>query len=164
MGSTTTKSPISSSTTTTTTTETPASSRGCTCGIPNPPKRIIGGQEVEPYRYPWHVGLYSESEDYDYFCGGTIINTLYVLIAAHCVYPTYPGDLVVGVGDHNQTETLWYENPGSDLTELAKVKKVWVHGGYDDDTLDNDIGVIKLKQSLEFTDGFGIRPICLPDD
>lgn len=45
--------------------------------------RIVGGREVEGFRYPWFAALqmsYSDST----VCGGALVSPSYVVTAAHC--------------------------------------------------------------------------------
>lgn len=51
------------------------------CGQSNKMTRIIGGWVTEVNEHPWMVAL---SLNGHIFCGGTLINDLYVLTAAHC--------------------------------------------------------------------------------
>lgn len=44
--------------------------------------RIVGGWSTEINEYPWMVALTLNGH---IFCGGTLINDLYVLTAAHCI-------------------------------------------------------------------------------
>jgi len=44
--------------------------------------RIVGGDDVEPGRYPWVVSIVDEQNIQ--FCGGSLITSEWVLSAAHC--------------------------------------------------------------------------------
>ena len=52
----------------------------CECGIKNPDIRIVGGEETGPHEYPWQVALVYAYSNYQ-FCGGTIINERFVMVA-----------------------------------------------------------------------------------
>ena len=60
----------------------------CKCGIPTNytyANRIIGGEIADDLEYPfWAYFITPDSK----ICGGSQINNLYVLTAAHCIY--YP--------------------------------------------------------------------------
>ena len=57
----------------------------CVCGRVNRDKtRIVGGQETEVGEYPWMVALIT-SVTSKQFCGGVLVNNLWVLTAAHCL-------------------------------------------------------------------------------
>jgi len=61
---------------------------GDTCGIPavepNTDMRVVGGTEAEPHSWPWMVSLQYEG---NHFCGGSLINSQWVVSAAHCAGP-----------------------------------------------------------------------------
>ena len=44
--------------------------------------RLIGGQNAIPHEFPWMVSI---SRKGGHFCGGTILNSRFVLTAAHCL-------------------------------------------------------------------------------
>ncbi|XP_028920201.1 kallikrein-1 [Ornithorhynchus anatinus] len=48
--------------------------------------RILGGQECPPNSHPWQVALYYFS---DFVCGGVLIDSNWVLTAAHCQVQHY---------------------------------------------------------------------------
>lgn len=52
------------------------------CGVPNQEIRIVGGRPTGVNRYPWVAKLVYEGH---FHCGGSLINSDYVLTAAHCV-------------------------------------------------------------------------------
>ena len=49
---------------------------------PPPVAFIIGGQDAQKGQFPWQVSIWEGGE---HLCGGTLINDLFVLTAAHCV-------------------------------------------------------------------------------
>nr|CAH7743416.1 unnamed protein product [Callosobruchus chinensis] len=55
-------------------------------GRPNERLEIIGGKNVTIEEYPYQVSIQSNDE---HVCGGSIINTKYILTAAHCVYTSF---------------------------------------------------------------------------
>ncbi|ROT72258.1 CUB-serine protease [Penaeus vannamei] len=59
-------------------------------------------------------------------------------------------------GDHNLYIT-------SDAAAMASnIAEIKVHPGYDSNTLDNDIALLKLADPIEFPDDNRIAPVCLP--
>lgn len=48
--------------------------------------RIVGGNESEEGAWPWQVSLqvYNHGAGFVHLCGGTLLNNLTVLSAAHC--------------------------------------------------------------------------------
>ena len=60
------------------------------CGLANNEEsisgRIIGGTETSSNEFPWQVYLFKETNSgARYVCGGSIIDSQWVLTAAHCV-------------------------------------------------------------------------------
>ncbi|XP_063849559.1 proclotting enzyme-like [Scylla paramamosain] len=153
--------PSTMTTTTTAETTTTASSTGsCECGIANP-SRIVGGVEVSPAnKYPWHAGI-KKKDDEKYRCGGSIITNKHIMTAAHCVKDVPAKELVVGVADHNMQSTN-DDEPG--VTRLVGVQDITVHPDYNPRTLDSDIALITLSETLDLTQHKELRPVCLPAD
>ncbi|KAJ8984891.1 hypothetical protein NQ317_002731 [Molorchus minor] len=114
-------------------------------------KKIIGGTEYDPHKYPWLAALvYNES----FFCGGSIITELYVISAAHCLTNRYDQDLLkVSVGEHNRCKS-------NTKTTLFSVNKIIRHKRFDRETYFADIMLLKLSMSISFNRY--VQPICLP--
>lgn len=47
--------------------------------------RIIGGQEAYAGQFPWAAAIYITTNNGNYFCGGALLSSLYVLTAGQCV-------------------------------------------------------------------------------
>lgn len=55
----------------------------------NPTGEIVGGKIIDPDEYSWLASLqYGNNGSYG-VCGGSVINSWYVLTAAHCVSGEY---------------------------------------------------------------------------
>lgn len=57
------------------------------CGVKNgnqdqDQERIVGGQNAQPNEYPWIAVLFNNGRQ---FCGGSLIDNIHILTAAHCV-------------------------------------------------------------------------------
>ncbi|KAK4292594.1 hypothetical protein Pmani_034654 [Petrolisthes manimaculis] len=136
----------------------------CVCGLANA-DRIVGGEEVMPaHKYPWIVGLRFEGGS-AHECSGSIINNMYVVTAAHCLYQQtepfelqQPSDVMVFIADHDQYSST-DDIPG--VTMILDVMEITVHPSYDFFGVDNDIALLKLSESLSF-DNKAVRPVCLP--
>uniref|UniRef100_A0A7N8XII8 Transmembrane protease serine 11D-like n=1 Tax=Mastacembelus armatus TaxID=205130 RepID=A0A7N8XII8_9TELE len=111
--------------------------------------RIVGGRDAPEGAWPWQVSIQIQSRHH---CGGTILNSLWVLTASHCFYK-YLSDFHVVAG-HNVLSA-----PG-DHTQIRSISEVKMHKGYDDVTSDNDVTLVRLSSPFNFTDH--VQPICTP--
>jgi len=63
--------------------------KGCNkCGVKKTPK-IVGGQEAEVNEYPWMAFILLPTTFYG-FCGGSVINSKWLVTARHCVVTNHP--------------------------------------------------------------------------
>ncbi|XP_070504277.1 proclotting enzyme-like [Chironomus tepperi] len=127
------------------------------CGAKNgnmDQNRIVGGQNADPLEWPWIAVLFNGDRQ---FCGGSLIDDIHILSAAHCIAHFSSWDvarLTVRLGDYNiriSTEVKHIER---------KVKRIVRHKGFDSRTLYNDIAILTLDRKVPFSRG--IRPVCLP--
>ena len=118
------------------------------CGLGGSDDRIIGGSYVPAGLYPW-VSSLQLGWSYHY-CGGALISADYVLTAAHCV--AWGREVL-------QTRVRL---GGDRYGVMRRVHKIKIHAGYDDQTNDNDIALIKLRKPVRL--GEGVRTICLPQE
>ncbi|CAH1393694.1 unnamed protein product [Nezara viridula] len=127
------------------------------CGAKNgyqDQERIVGGQNADLNEWPWIAALFNSGRQ---FCGGSLIDNIHILTAAHCVAHMSAWDvarLTVRLGDYNiksNSETKHIEK---------RVKRVVRHRGFDARTLYNDIAILTLDSPVTFSQN--IRAICLP--
>ncbi|KAK2583259.1 hypothetical protein KPH14_009272 [Odynerus spinipes] len=130
----------------------PEKCSSCVCGLTNTQKRIVGGVETKVNQYPWMALLKYKKR---FYCGGSIINSRYVLTAAHCVDRFDPTLMSVVLLEHDRNAMN-----ESEIQEY-KVDQVIKHSGYSTLNYNNDIALIKLKGVVKFDDA--IRPVCLPE-
>ncbi|CAL1686768.1 unnamed protein product [Lasius platythorax] len=124
----------------------------CTCGLTNKHNRIVGGVETLVNQYPWMVLLMYRGQ---FYCGGTVINSRYVLTAAHCIDRFDASKLTVRILEHDWNST------SESKTQDFQVEKTIKHSGYSTTNYNNDIALIKLKGSIKFQGP--MRPVCLPE-
>jgi len=124
---------------------------------------IVGGTPIAITSAPWQVLLVDFDLDYwpgqigqDYFpfCGGSIINQLWVVTAAHCVDD--PGSwqylrIAAGVTTKN----------GIASNTLIDVDNVLVHDQWNPGTSENDVALLELATPLDLS-GSSRRAIDLP--
>ena len=110
--------------------------------------RIINGDNVIPNSWPWMASVrYYVFDEYlsQHFCGGTLINSEYILTAAHCV-SAFDNKYAVVLGD-NKTYQVSVKVYNKDYSQ-------------DNPQLGNDIGLLKLNTPVQFSEY--ISPICVP--
>ncbi|XP_075071863.1 trypsin-like isoform X2 [Mixophyes fleayi] len=105
------------------------------------PLGIICNKNSVPFQASLNSGYH--------FCGGSLINDLWVVSAAHC----YKTSVQVRLGEHNIAT--------SDGTEqFINSAKVIRHASYNSRTLDNDIWLIKLASAAVLN--AYVQPVSLP--
>jgi len=132
----------------------------CQCGKPT--GRIVGGDPAKINDIPWTValvrngffGLFPSKKPY---CGGTLVNSLYVLTASHCVDGMLASGIKVWINDEDYLIT-----EGSKRQEYF-VDEIIMHDQYDRRTVNNDIALLKLKTPVPIgSPNTTIVPACLP--
>ncbi|KAL1272662.1 hypothetical protein QQF64_028524 [Cirrhinus molitorella] len=121
------------------------------CGQAPLNTRIVGGVNAFDGSWPWQVSLHS-SDFGGHFCGGSLINSEWVLTAAHCLPSVTASSLLVYLGKRTQQGVNTYEIS-------RNVISIIVHPSYDPVTSDNDIALLRLSSAVTFNDY--IRPVCL---
>jgi secreted trypsin-like serine protease len=119
-----------------------------------PSGRIVGGQDAQPYEFPWQVSIRRRVTD-RHFCGGLIINSQWVLTASHCVDGQVAGLLSVVAGEWDSTDTA------STVRQTLDVTQIIMHDGYNANTLENDIALIQVTGSFQLSQD--VFPVCAPD-
>ncbi|XP_072223932.1 transmembrane protease serine 11D [Leuresthes tenuis] len=115
--------------------------------------RIMGGHEAPEGAWPWQVSIQILSRHH---CGGTILNSLWVLTATHCFYKYQwiSKNYFRVVAGSRQLST-----PEAHA-QFRSISKIKMHEDYDEATSDNDVTLVLLSSPLYFTDH--IQPICTP--
>ncbi|XP_055543530.1 CLIP domain-containing serine protease B4-like [Wyeomyia smithii] len=132
--------------------------------------RISNGQANELNEFPWMALIkYRKSEgEFGFHCGGSLINSRYIVTAAHCT-KLIPNDWqVVGVrlGEYDLSNDGQDCNEGvcADVPVDVSIDKIIVHKDYDKRVKAqyNDIALIRFDRDVLFSNY--IQPICLPVD
>jgi trypsin len=124
--------------------------------MPLPPLRrgmIVGGQEARPFEFPWQVSMRTKQNAH--YCGGSIINQLWIVTASHCVDGDTPNQVLIVVGDHKR------DDASNTFRQSINVVQIHMHPNYDSRNLYNDVAVVKLATPITFNEN--VQPVCAPD-
>uniref|UniRef100_A0A8C3QKH2 HGF activator n=1 Tax=Cyanoderma ruficeps TaxID=181631 RepID=A0A8C3QKH2_9PASS len=118
--------------------------------------RIVGGSSSLPGSHPWTAAIYIGES----FCGGSLVQTCWVVSAAHC-FANSPlkSTITVVLGQQIFNKT-------TDVTQTFEIEKYILHPQYSVfNPTEHDIALIKLKkngQRCAVKSQF-VQPICLPE-
>ena len=116
------------------------------CGerpITNSPTRIVGGTEAINGDWGWQILLEYNGQ---FICGGSLINTEWIVTAAHCVYGkvSQPSLFTIKLGTHNRGTTNSWEVKRTGII-------VVYHSQYlSSNQFANDIALIKMNVNYYF--------------
>ena len=125
-------------------------------GIKTLQTKITGGTNAVISDFPWQV--YYESGNF--LCGGTIISENWIVTAAHCTMndngsSILASDMAVIVGATNPNNIL--EGKKYYISEAI------VHEGFNHQTLENDIALLRLKEPVNIINAVPINLISADD-
>jgi len=116
------------------------------------PEKLVNGIPTTIEEYPHCVSLRRNNR---HICGGSIINSRFILTAAHCLAGLSVKDPLTVV-----TGTTKLSSGG----DIHRISKIWSHEDYSASALGrppgNDIGLIKLTEDIAFNSRQ--QPIELP--
>ncbi|KYB28923.1 hypothetical protein TcasGA2_TC031030 [Tribolium castaneum] len=130
-------------------------SQGINGRIKNP---VYVDGDSEFGEYPWQVAiLKKDPKESVYVCGGTLIDNLHIITAAHCV-KTYTGfDLRVRLGEWDVNHDVeFYPYIEREITSVN------VHPEFYAGTLYNDLAILRMDKPVDFAKQPHISPACLP--
>lgn len=110
--------------------------------------RIIGGQTAEDGLAPYQVSL--QTIPGSHLCGGAIIDSEWIITAAHCVTGWPPQFIRVAVGSNLYTEPL----------EIYYLDRIHLHCNFDQPKYHNDIAVLHVNSTMRWNEK--VQPIALP--
>merc|ERR1711971_1348882 len=129
------------------TTQSTAAPQQDNCGT-NANNRIVGGTESRQGDWPWAVVLGTKntfSNRFSVQCGGTLLDQTTVLTAAHC-FDQSGGPNVVRLGDHDINTS----SDGAQAVDVS-IRRIIQHPGWDSNSLENDIAILKLSQPIQYS-------------
>lgn len=111
--------------------------------------------------YPWMLEILKKNRktgNFEYKCGGVLINPTTALTANHCVKGSNlkPADYLIRAGEWDRSNKLEFA-PHHD----RQLSRIIAHPNYYSGGLYNDIVILKWQQPLEAE--VNVSPICLPD-
>ncbi|XP_011189198.1 serine protease easter [Zeugodacus cucurbitae] len=143
------------------------------CGKIPLSSRIFGGSETLIDEFPWTAMLVYENRDLvkSTYCGGSLINTFFVLTAASCVDDNLNREMgwlfkEVRLGEWDISTPDDCEPNGKRAAFCAPppitrtLANKFVHPEFDIKKQSNNIALLQLMDRVEYTDF--ISPICLP--
>ena len=125
-------------------------------GIRTIDSKITGGTNTVISDFPWQVYYVSGN----FRCGGSIIGGNWVVTAGHCTKNSSGGaipvsQMFVKVGANNPSNAL--------EGKVYNVSEVIVNEGYNDQTLLNDIALLRLEETINFENATPIKLITTED-
>merc|ERR1719228_987958 len=126
------------------------------CGIKKT-VRVVGGSATSVNEYPWMALLRKKgSGSSKFICGGSLINSNWILTASHCIYPGIDSNnLEIRLGEHQRNtvdETLIERD--FDVGLIVKHYNYNIPYGNS-----NDIALVRLASPADLS---VYTPVCLP--
>ena len=127
-------------------------------------QKIVGGKLAPPGKFPFQVALILSKievgrEHFGQFCGGALIDKLWVVTAAHCVPRTKPEEVDVYIG--STVLPSGSGHAGGQSGTRRHVALIVPHQKYDPETSDNDIALIKLTEAAP--DAITLATVATPE-
>ncbi|XP_055530752.1 serine protease grass-like [Wyeomyia smithii] len=116
-------------------------------------------QEGRLQESPWLVLFYYPDEKV-HFCHGTLLTQSHILTSAVCASNMVVNSTEVALGEYDlSTQQDCVDIECSDPVQKRLVQKIITHEGFKQDTFENDIALIVVRE-VALSDS--IKPICLP--
>jgi hypothetical protein len=118
--------------------------------------KIVGGTNALISDFPWQIYYISGN----YRCGGSIISDQWIVTAAHCT----KNDFGTAIPVSTMFVKAGANNPANAAEgQIYSVSEVIVHEGYDSQTLENDIALLKLQTPINTANAKPIKLISSED-
>ena len=107
---------------------------------PSAPQKIVGGTDAVLGDWGWQVSMNYSGR---FICGGSLINSQWILTAAHCVSSLSASFYSYDIGHHDRRQL-------ESWAITRKVKQVIKHPNYASSTYRNDIALMKLSEPVTY--------------
>jgi hypothetical protein len=125
-------------------------------GVRSEVNKIVGGTNALISDFPWQVYYISGS----FRCGGSIIADNWILTAAHCTKNSFGTTIPVSTMFVKAGATNFNSTTEG---QLYNVSEVIIHEGYDSQTLENDIALLRLEQPINIPNARPIKLVTAED-
>lgn len=126
-------------------------------GVPELSTRLIGAKDAKKGQFPYQVGLRKKFIHFQ-FCGASLINSRYLLTAAHCIVDTFAEEIYAAIGALYRTKQ-GHVRDGFDVD----IEELIPYLEYDSDTFDFYVGLMLIAKEIVFTKfELFIQPFALP--
>ncbi|XP_022190979.2 serine protease 7 [Nilaparvata lugens] len=139
------------------------------CGVLKPGQRIHQGRNANLGEFPWMVYIITTKEYPDFqtrhlTCGGSILNSKYVLSASHCFVDENAIRMssILFIGDYNtKTDPDCVNDFCAPHVVLHEPEEIINHPYYFTYMAGSDITLVRVKGEIQFNEF--VAPICLED-
>ncbi|KAM4702632.1 trypsin-3-like [Rhinophrynus dorsalis] len=111
---------------------------GIAAAAPLDDDKIIGGYECARHSQPWQVYFTYNGKRW---CGGSLINSMWIISAAHCY--KQPKTLIAHLGEHDTSKEEGTE-------QHIQVEKAYQYFYYNEYYNDHDFMMVKLAEPAQF--------------
>src|SRR2546421_342331 len=112
--------------------------------------RVVGGTSAIFGEVPWQASI----KEYRLFglmsfrkCGAVIINSRWLLTAAHCTSKWFFSELVAIAGEHRELKVNDRKRPNAltqnDLIQKRRVKRIIIHPNFNHRVLEDDLALVE---------------------
>jgi len=114
--------------------------------------RVIGGTTAKAGAWPWQIAMYFMG---GFGCGGSLVNSNWVVTAAHCIGRKPANGFKILLGGQNRQKPDGNE-------QVIGVSHIIIHPQFNlYGKLNNDIALMKLSRPALFNNR--VQPVCLPN-